>query len=734
MTQSSTPVGVFSTTGKIWRLVPWALVLLLAALNVLYMSRLGPNDDAYITYRVARNLANGLGPVFNPGERVLSITTPGYMLLLAAGSVVSKDFVALGLALNGVALLAVGALVIDLSSQAITTRQTGGATGSLSALSATLAVGLTLTFPLLSPAIGMETPLFIAAILATFAAYGRAYRLAGDSRAETRWLLWTAGAAALAFLLRPDGVLVAVAVGLHWLVTRRRVAWRPLALYIALSVPWLMFAWLYYGSPVPNTLVAKATQGLGEAVPRWGPGLVLAAGDWARRFLVAAVLAVVGLVLVWRNTGRLPLLLWAVLTIVAQTLLGVRSYFWYYAPFAPVLGLLAGDGLAAGVGGLADRLAQRRQPKWAAGLVALALALAALVPAAAAAAVLAAPPETRQREQAYMRSGEVLRELCAADGDALQVGMSEIGLIGYVSDCPIVDFAGLLQRDVAHLSVSPSDKATWTIQRYQPELVLLGGRDSYPTVLSEAPWFRKRYEPVDMAREEGFRSIIYRRGPGLETQRDLSDASWWRSAEPAQASDQSFYFAPGVSPAITLHVFLPPDSGLQIDANGQPVASLAGSQMRWQEISLPAATPIDGKIDISLTGSAGDQPALVSWIESNALPAVHYFVPLEDASIRPRPSVRLEPGENVTATLAVAAPGPADLALLHRDRPGVALEVAVNGQPLAVVGGSDGWTTERIPLPDAMTQSVQPLEITFRNQGKQFARLASATLVQGNQN
>ena len=42
------------------------------------------------------------------------------------------------------------------------------------------------------------------------------------------------------------------------------------------------------------------------------------------------------------------------------------------------------------------------------------------------------------------------------------------------------------------------------------------------------------------------------------------------------------------------------------------VVMLAGSQMRWQEISLPAATPIDGKIDISLTGSAGDQPALVA--------------------------------------------------------------------------------------------------------------------------
>ena len=37
--------------------LPWALVVALTALNVLYMGRLGPNDDAYITFRVARNLA-----------------------------------------------------------------------------------------------------------------------------------------------------------------------------------------------------------------------------------------------------------------------------------------------------------------------------------------------------------------------------------------------------------------------------------------------------------------------------------------------------------------------------------------------------------------------------------------------------------------------------------------------------------------------------------------------------
>src|SRR5215831_1190743 len=48
-------------------------------------------DDSYITYRYAQNLLQGHGLVFNPGEYVLSTTTPLYTLLLAAAGVVWPD-------------------------------------------------------------------------------------------------------------------------------------------------------------------------------------------------------------------------------------------------------------------------------------------------------------------------------------------------------------------------------------------------------------------------------------------------------------------------------------------------------------------------------------------------------------------------------------------------------------------------------------------------------------------
>ncbi len=41
-------------------------------------------DDAFITFRVARDLSSGLGPVFNPGERVEGYTSFLWMILMAA--------------------------------------------------------------------------------------------------------------------------------------------------------------------------------------------------------------------------------------------------------------------------------------------------------------------------------------------------------------------------------------------------------------------------------------------------------------------------------------------------------------------------------------------------------------------------------------------------------------------------------------------------------------------------
>src|SRR5579864_7564678 len=61
------------------------LVAALAAFAARVATGPHPIDDAYITFRYARNLADGLGLVYNPGEWVLGTTAPLWALVLSLG-------------------------------------------------------------------------------------------------------------------------------------------------------------------------------------------------------------------------------------------------------------------------------------------------------------------------------------------------------------------------------------------------------------------------------------------------------------------------------------------------------------------------------------------------------------------------------------------------------------------------------------------------------------------------
>ena len=60
------------------------IILLIVILCLLCRLVPGPRiiDDSYITYRYVRNIINGIGFSYNPGEHVLGTTTPFYTFLL----------------------------------------------------------------------------------------------------------------------------------------------------------------------------------------------------------------------------------------------------------------------------------------------------------------------------------------------------------------------------------------------------------------------------------------------------------------------------------------------------------------------------------------------------------------------------------------------------------------------------------------------------------------------------
>jgi hypothetical protein len=457
-------IGVGQSAGRSLRLVYFLLV----SVSLFALFNRWAYDDPFITYRYAQNLASGLGFVYNPGERVLSTTTPLFALLLSALGFVWPDLPRLANLVGAASLAAGGLLLWDLAG------------AWKSPLVGWAGLALYPTFHLAILTLGSETPLYLALCLAAFAAYARQrYPLA-------------ALAASLAVLARPDGALVAVLLAGDFLLKRRRpVPWRSLAIFGAVLLPWVVFAWLYFGSPLPATLAAKQHQGAMAISQRFASGFLTILGwytSWP--YLLEAALALLGVAFAFRRRAWLLFLAWPVIYFAAYAALGVSRYFWYYAPLVPGFVVAVGLGISA-LGGLAGSAKNQRsaisgQPSAAGRQSATAMGGAGtLLPVLLAAALLAAllfgqgRSLWRQRGVAderyaiYRAAGEWLR---ANTSPAEAVGALEVGILGYYARRPIVDFAGLIQPAVAARLAPATDfeaAALWAVDRYQPDFLVL---------------------------------------------------------------------------------------------------------------------------------------------------------------------------------------------------------------------------------------------------------------------
>jgi Gpi18-like mannosyltransferase len=171
--------------------------IVVGLITVALMARLIPGprmiDDAFITFRYARNLVQGVGLVYNVGERVLGTTTPVYALWMAALSLITRsdNYPLLALVTNALADGVSTYLLYHLGRRLGNSPLVGWAAALLwavSPMSVSFAIG------------GMETSVFILLMLATFTAH------------LERRLVTSACLAALSFLTRPDAALIVVLV------------------------------------------------------------------------------------------------------------------------------------------------------------------------------------------------------------------------------------------------------------------------------------------------------------------------------------------------------------------------------------------------------------------------------------------------------------------------------------------------------------------------------------------
>lgn len=464
------------------------------------------NEDAFISFRYARNLLSGEGLVFNSGDRVEGITNLLWTLLLAGASWTSgltlpETSTVLGISFGALAAIAAFAWCFAELRNTSLSRPLAAPIALAAPLLVTVAPG----FAFYS-ASGLETPLF------AFLLVSGLFLLSRNSSSKTLPALggFVLG---LAAMTRPEGVLALAfgvigraliprGVSLGERFSRFLVAGLPGAAVVGGFTVWRL---LYYGSPIPNTAYAKA--GGVEVVERWGiPYLMEAAqGNW---FVIAWLAVFAGALLDRRFLSRSL----AVLALVPVWAVYVVYVGGDYMPFhrlvVPILPVLFALAVA---GFVRVAYAMPKGESSSGGRAAASVVLAA----ALAFPFLAGVPDQFEREEKVsenrIQTTERRMEMAAwfreNAPDAL-IARNGVGVFAYYSRAEIVDMLGLTDEHIArsgnkHPRALPGHQASdaeYILDR-EPDYIMLAEGGPNPGFASDRelvnnPRLREEYDRV----------------------------------------------------------------------------------------------------------------------------------------------------------------------------------------------------------------------------------------------
>jgi hypothetical protein len=213
-----------------------AVAALLALVHAGTFLGAGPHDDDFIVYRYARNLVEGHGLVFQPGERIEGYSAPLWVLIEAAGSALSLDPVVVSLAI-GIFAACIATWAIGDAWRTRFPEDRWPVPALLLAATPALAW---------HAVVGLGTTLLAALLALWLRAHEREERAGTAGFASGTWL-------ALACLLRQESMLFA----LPWaLAARRKHALARLLPFLVLG-GWTAFRLVYYGRWLPISYSVK---------------------------------------------------------------------------------------------------------------------------------------------------------------------------------------------------------------------------------------------------------------------------------------------------------------------------------------------------------------------------------------------------------------------------------------------------------------------------------------------
>lgn len=430
----------------------WALPLAAIAIFMGYQLR-WIGDDAFISFRYAKNLVAGHGLVWNPGERVEGYTNFLWTILMALGLLVGVSPIFWSVLLS---LSSLGALVV--LTQLIRSRLGpffGHVPVSIAALLCTSSYVLS-NFG----TSGLET-MFAASLVLAMAL----------AALHERWIL--AGSLGVAAALcHPDHILFHGALGLARLLEPSALGWarairvdrarrndliRFAIPFLAAFVPYFVWRYAYYGDFYPNTYYAKSG----------GSWYLLQGGNYLLITLFSTGTFFVVPLALWgafaRRGGVFGRFVLIILPLFCLYTAKIGGDFMMGRLLVPLLpfAFLAGE---EGLRDLAERSGRERFPLLVLGSAGLFLAALPIRVVKDGEKFWHVSDERsfypideldeRGIQSHYRQKASDLKNHVLKNGVDPLLGAGNVGVVGFLSGVRIVDLLALNDRAVAHMPIT----------------------------------------------------------------------------------------------------------------------------------------------------------------------------------------------------------------------------------------------------------------------------------------
>jgi len=432
------------------------------------------SDDAFISFRYARNLAHGHGLVFNPGERVEGYTNFLWTILISLG----LRFV--GPVLFSKVLGVICSVLLIIVFQRYCWRR-----HPFLWWGPVLYLALDPGFIDWSTR-GLETSLFTLLFWFSFQ-----IALQQSPSHPQLWAVMSGLIVALTVFTRPEGALAIILFPMVWWARSRKEMSSGLACFslgvAALLGPYLLWKYLYFGNVVPNTFYAKTG---GGSLMLWrGVAYILQGWGWPEAILLGVVV-------------------WGFFTVrhrVSGVIAGLFAFVYLF-----YVGVIGGDSLGV------DRFLVPILPfvLYAAFEVVTdyyqrfrntSRVLLIILPTLILIVLNALPLTRRVKDPDVFSSEKEYRQKWTRYGRCLgayaeggdSVATSVIGRVSYYSNLYIMDVFGLIDPYIAHLTkpnigggAAGHEKSDWDyILSRRPTFIT--GRELIIGPPSEPDWFKK---------------------------------------------------------------------------------------------------------------------------------------------------------------------------------------------------------------------------------------------------